>query len=175
MKTRYTHDYTIAFHEAAHAVTRIALGLSVKYIEISDPSTGREGYMETFDSRCFAHDVPAVIVASLASIPAERILRPRATTFELICSACADDWTDAEGMVRMLHGAEHAAVEIERYLRRAGKLVRKLAPVIHVVAAALVVRRHLGYIEILDLIPDDVQADGIAAKLERLGIVSGAA
>ena len=173
MATKTTHDYTIAFHEAAHAVVRIALGLSVKYIEISDPSTGRDGYMETFDPRCLAHDVPAVIIASLASIPAERILRPRKTTFELLCSACADDWSEAEGMVRMLHGAEHAGVEMERYLRRAGKLVRKLAPVIHAVAAALVQTNPLGYTELLDLIPEDVKADGIAAKLEGLGISQG--
>jgi hypothetical protein len=167
-REKYSKDYIIAFHEAAHAVVRISLGLSVTCVEISDGCTDRDGYMGVFDERGPVWDLPAIILGGLASIPAERLLRPSRTVLDLMLTHCRDDWEGAIEIVRHFSEDREPSKALDKHLRQAGKLVRKLAPVIHNVAAELERSRRLEYNEILVFVPDEIRHEGVRESVRRI-------
>lgn len=179
MKRKYSEDYTTAFHEAAHAVVRIALGLSVKYIEIYDPSNLEQmGYMATFGGDLFMWDAPADMIATLASIPAEQLLDPSNTKTQLMYGTCEQDYNDADILCRKLLPEEKYVDRlkvVDEAVVVAGVLVRELAKTIHRVARCLEKKRKMGYLEILELIPEDVKEDGIDGRIKRFKAFQAAA
>jgi hypothetical protein len=61
-----------------------------------------------------------------------------------------DDWSDAAHIVELIHGDTDS---LDKYLRQASNLVKRLAPLIHAVAVEPERTRKLEYVEILNLIP----------------------
>jgi hypothetical protein len=81
---------------------------------------------------------------------------------------CSDDWKHAVDIAKLIFGDDEYKKEVDRYLRKAGKLVSRLAPVIHAVATELERKRRLDRAEIMDLIPSEVKHEGMREHFSRV-------
>ena len=90
----------------------------------------------------------ASIISGLASIPAERLLRPHKGQFELILGVCKDDFDQSNEICKQF------GFDLDLLLREAGRIVRRQAPSIYRVAEALEKKNLLLYDEVLDLCPE---------------------
>ena len=89
----------------------------------------------------------AAIISGLASIPAERLLRPHKGQFELILGVCKDDFDQSNEICKQF------GFDLDLLLREAGRIVRRQAPSIYRVAEALEKKNLLLYDEVLDYAP----------------------
>jgi hypothetical protein len=118
------------------------------------------------DGCLFGTRLSACILSTLASIPAERLLRPHRSAFVFILTHCKTDWGYAEELCK------HNGLDIEEYLREAGRIVRRLAPSIYRVAKELEEKKGLSYEDVSKLCPEAV-VEGkavVQAYFAELGI-----
>jgi hypothetical protein len=154
-------------HEAAHAVVRVALGMAFESIELCEEGTeiGAQGLMKVQRRPLFGEEFRGAVLSALSSVPAERLLLPRQNQFLLILTTCADDWNAASEL------CDRHGYDVDRLLRVASTMVRRLATPIFRVADELQRRRCLTYEEVVALCPD-VAEEGKAFLTEQRRMVA---
>ena len=115
------------------------------------------GYMDVHARYLCGADSFTSILSSLASIPAERLLRPHRSAFYMVLTSCKDDWEQS------VKQCERLGLGIEKCLKDAGRLVRRLAPSIYRIAKTLEEKKLLSYEDVLKLCPEAV-AEGMACS-----------
>jgi len=163
MTIRHSQLYISAVHEAAHAVVRIARGLDFTAIEIyTDPrAANKYGYMHVEEKVLTGDDSITMVLSTLASIPAERLLRPHRTQFYMVLTGCKNDFDEAAEF------CGRYGLDTDYFLREASRMVRRLAPSIYRVADALEEEKRLSYEAVLALCPEAIQACEVFTLLQN--------
>ena len=126
----------------------------MKFVAIEVYPNPREakawGRLHVRAERIAPYDQVTDVLSSLASIPAERLLRPHRTQFGLVLTVCDDDYKSAKTL------CDQFGVDVDKLLKESGQMVRRLAPSIYRVAKALEEEKRLSYKAVLKLCPEAV-------------------
>ena len=151
-----------AFHEAAHAVILAVCQLKFATVFIQrTPQEKREHGMrgrvvQEHETMMFnIIEAAGSCVASLASMPAERLVDPKLTYTYLSFSTCSADCENASQLCKQF------GIDEKRALRTATHLVRLNRTVIRKVAHALLEEGELTYNQVVDAVdefPDTVES-----------------